>query len=190
MMICKSCGTQAVSSALKCPACGADSFYYVCESCGTTFESLYCPQCGTMRDAHEKVCPRCGRHSFAARCPDCGTSLRNVAPLRTDPPASSYTVLTREPACPPDETAPKAPVKKRAGAVSVAGMVLSLLGFWSAGDIGIAALTFLIPAGLLLLTGWAVVIPHNRRVWPLVAGMALFTLGIITMLFYPGGKTA
>lgn len=190
MKICKSCGTQVPSGARKCPACTSGSFLYVCESCGTKFESLRCPQCGTARDAHEKVCPSCGRRSFEQRCPDCGTSLRNVAPIRADIPAEGYAVHTDETAYPTDEASPKTPVRKRAGCVSVAGMALALIGFWCASDIGFPSLAFLVPAGALLIAGWAVLRPHNRRAWPLIAGAALLAAGVVIVLLYPSGKAS
>lgn len=190
MRICKSCGTQAVSDARKCHACGATSFFYVCESCGTKFESPRCPQCGTARDAHEKVCPSCGRRSFEAHCPDCGTSLRGVAPIRADIPPESYAVHAEETTYAADQTAAKPGKRKRAGCVSVAGMFLALIGLWSAGDIGLASLSFLVPAGALLIAGWAVLKPHNRSSWPLIAGAALLVIGLAMLLLYPNGKVS
>ena len=69
-------------------------------------------------------------------------------------------------------------------------MLLALVGLGSAGDIGLASLSFLVPAGALLIAGWAVLKPHNRRAWPLIAGAVLLLIGIITLLFYPSGKAS
>ena len=124
------------------------------------------------------------------RCPDCQTSLRGVAPVRAQIPKETYAVHADETAYPTDEADQKTPVKKRAGCVSVAGMALALIGLWSASDIGLASLSFLIPAGILLIAGWAVLKPHNRRAWPLVAGAALLAAGVITLLLFPGGKAS
>ncbi|MEN6420222.1 MAG: zinc ribbon domain-containing protein [Clostridiaceae bacterium] len=190
MKICNACGAQVAPEGHHCHACGATSFFYVCESCGTKFESYRCPQCGTARDAHEKVCPSCGRRSFEQRCPDCGTSLRNVAPIRAQIPKETYAVHTDETAYPTDEASPKTPVKKRAGCVSVAGMALALIGFWCASDIGFPSLAFLVPGGVLLIAGWAVLKPHNRRAWPLIAGAALLAAGVVIVLLYPSGKAS
>ena len=64
------------------------------------------------------------------------------------------------------------------------------MGEHGAGDIGLASLSFLIPAGALLIAGWAVLKPHNRRAWPLIAGAVLLLIGIITLWFYPNGKAS
>ena len=190
MKICNACGAQVAPEGHHCHACGATSIFYVCESCGTNFTSYRCPQCGASRDAHERVCPNCGRHTFDLRCPDCQTSLRSVAPIRAQIPKETYAVHTDETAYPTDEASPKTPVKKRAGCVSVAGMALALIGFWCASDIGFPSLAFLVPGGILLIAGWAVLKPHNRRAWPLIAGAVLLAAGVVIVLLYPSGKAS
>lgn len=187
MKICSACGAQAAPEKHHCHACGAASFFYVCESCGTKFESYRCPQCGAARDAHERICPNCGRHTFEMRCPDCQASLRNVKPIRAEIPKETYAVHAAETVYAADQTAAKAGKRKRAGAVSVIGMVFALLGFWSAGDIGLASLSFLVPGALLLLAGWCVMKPHNRRAWPLVVGAVLLLISAVILLLKPSG---
>jgi hypothetical protein len=122
------------------------------------------------------------------RCPDCQTTLRTVAPIRAQIPKETYAVHADETAYPTDEAAPKTPVSKRAGCVSVAGMLLALVGLGARGYRA-ASLSFFVPAGAAH-RGLAVLKPHNRRAWPLIAGAVLLLIGIITLLFYPNGKAS
>ena len=170
MKFCTACGAQGVSTLQRCNVCGSTAFVYRCENCGTQFASLRCPQCGVLRESRERVCPNCGRHTFDPRCPDCGASLRNVPPLRKDVPYETYAIRANEGAAVlQGEQSQNKSKSKKASGCGVASLVVSLIGYWSASDIGLASLTFLIPGLILFALGAVLVKVNNRRIWPLVA---------------------
>ena len=188
MKFCTACGAQGVSTLQRCNVCGSDSFVYRCENCGSQFASLRCPQCGVLRESRERVCPNCGRHTFDPRCPDCGASLRNVPPLRKDVPYETYAIRANEGAAVlQGEQSQNKSKSKKASGCGVASLIVSLIGYWSASDIGLAALTFLIPGLILFALGAVLVKVNNRRIWPLVAACAVLLLSAIMLALYPNG---
>ncbi len=188
MKFCTSCGAQGVSTLQRCNACGSTSFVYRCENCDAQFTSLRCPQCGVLRESRERVCPNCGRHTFDPRCPDCGASLRNVPPLRRDVPYETYAIRASEGAAVllSEQEQNKAKSKRTSGC-GVASLIVSVIGYWSAGDIGLASLTFLIPALILFALGAALVKINNRRIWSLVASGVVLLLSAVMLTLFPNG---
>lgn len=86
MKTCKYCGAQNRDSASVCDRCGANEFTYICNNCGTVFDSgLYCPRCGVKVGARSKTCPQCGCQYYSKACPDCGY----VPAIRSTPPPSA-----------------------------------------------------------------------------------------------------
>lgn len=188
MKICSSCGAQASEGARNCPSCGSGSFVYVCESCGTRFTSLNCPQCGVLRGAHEKACPNCGRRTFDAHCPDCGASMRDVPPLRAELPPESYAIHAGEGTYPSDEFEKmQANQKKKESGLGITALVLSLIGYWCSQDIGLAGLSFLVPALIFFAIGLALAKTNNRRTWSLIAAGALLVVSAIMLAMAPNG---
>ena len=188
MKFCTACGAQGVSSLSRCNVCGSTSFVYRCENCGAQFASLRCPQCGVLRESRERVCPNCGRHTFDPRCPDCGANLRNVPPLRRDVPYETYAIRASEGAAVVQEEQDRIKSKtKKPSGCGVASLIVSLIGYWSASDIGLASLTFLIPGLILFGLGAALVKINNRRIWSLVASGAVLLLSAIMLALYPDG---
>ena len=188
MKICSSCGSAASSGVRKCLACGSGSFFYVCENCGTKFESLHCPQCGVARESREKVCPNCGRHSFETRCPDCGANLRSVAPIRAEIPPETYAVHAGEGVYATDEVEKvQAKQKKKTSGCGVASLAFSLIGYWCAQDIGIPGLSFLVPGLILFVLGLVLARVNNRRIWPLIAAGVLLALSAVMLALSPDG---
>ena len=58
-------------------SCGSNTFRYLCENCGTAFDSAYCPNCGIKAGQKKKVCPECHSIYFTPACPHCGyTEIR------------------------------------------------------------------------------------------------------------------
>ncbi|MCE5188471.1 MAG: hypothetical protein LLF75_04740 [Eubacteriales bacterium] len=188
MKICSSCGAQASSRVRQCRVCGSGSFFYICENCSARFASLRCPQCGVLRESREKVCPNCGRHTFDAHCPDCGANLQNVAPVRAEVPREVYAVHAGEGAAiiQSEQEQNRAKARKTSGC-GVASLVLSLIGYWSASDIGLAGLTFLVPALILFALGAALVKVNNRRIWSLIASGVLLLLSAVMLALFPAG---
>ena len=188
MKFCTACGAQGVSSLSRCNVCGSDSFVYRCENCGAQFTSIRCPQCGVLRESRERVCPNCGRHTFDPRCPDCGSALRNVPPLRKDVPYEAYAIRASEgQTIVEGEREQNRSKSKKASGCGVASLIVSLIGYWSASDIGLASLTFLIPGLLLFALGAALAKVNNRRIWPLVASCVVLLLSAIMLALYPSG---
>jgi hypothetical protein len=64
---------------------------------------------------------------------------------------------------------------------------VSLIGYWSASDIGLASLTFLIPGLILFALGAALAKVNNRRIWPLVASSVVLLLSTIMLALFPNG---
>jgi len=188
MKFCTACGAQGVASRSRCNVCGSDSFVYRCENCGSQFASLRCPQCGVLRESRERVCPNCGRHTFDPRCPDCGASLRNVPPLRNDIPYEAYAIRAGEGKTVVEgEREQNKGKSKKASGCGVASLLVSLIGYWSASDIGLASLTFLIPGLILFALGAVLVKVNNRRIWPLVASCVVLLLSTIMLALFPDG---
>jgi rRNA maturation protein Nop10 len=188
MKICSSCDAKANSDVRKCPVCGAGSFFYVCDNCGTRFETTHCPQCGVARECREKVCPNCGRHTFDPRCPDCGRSMRDVAPIRAEFAPEADTVHAGEGVYATDEVAKaQAKQKKKESGCGIAAFAFSLIGYWCASDIGLASLTFLVPALILFALGFVLARVNNRRTWSLIAAGVLLALSAVMLALFPGG---
>lgn len=188
MKFCTACGAQGVASRSRCNVCGSDSFVYRCENCGSQFASLRCPQCGVLRESRERVCPNCGRHTFDQRCPDCGASLRNVPPLRKDVPYEAYAIRVGEGKTVVEgEREQNKGKSKKASGCGVASLLVSLIGYWSASDIGLASLTFLIPGLILFALGAVLVKVNNRRIWPLIASCVVLLLSTIMLALFPDG---
>ena len=188
MKFCSSCGAQGSAGIRRCNVCGSDQFLFVCENCGARFASLRCPQCGVLRESRERVCPNCGRHTFDTRCPDCGASLRSVPPLRRDVPYETYAVHADEgQTVVQSERQQNRTKSKKASGCGIASLLLSLIGYWSASDIGLASLTFLIPGFLLFALGAALVQVNNRRIWPLIATGVLLLLSAVMLALFPNG---
>lgn len=188
MKVCTSCGAQASAGIRKCLACGAASFLYVCENCGTRFTSLNCPQCGVLRETHEKSCPNCGRRTFDAQCPDCGTSLRDAAPIRAEIPPETYAVHAGEGVYHSDEfEKQQAKQKKKDSGLGITAFVLSLIGYWCSQDIGLPGLSFLVPALIFFAIGLALAKTNNRRTWSLIASGALLVLSAVMLAMAPNG---
>ena len=77
MKSCKFCSTHVEDSVTHCPSCGSNTFRYLCENCGTAFDSAYCPNCGIKAGQKKKVCPECHSIYFTPACPHCGyTEIR------------------------------------------------------------------------------------------------------------------
>ena len=188
MKFCSSCGAQGASTLQRCNVCGSTSFVYRCENCDAQFTSLRCPQCGVLRESRERVCPNCGRHTFDPRCPDCGSSLRNVPPLRRDVPYEAYAIHASEGATVlQDEQEQNKAKSKKASGCGVASLIVSLIGYWSASDIGLSSLTFLIPAFILFALGAALVKVNNRRIWSLVASGVVLLISAVMLALNPNG---
>ena len=188
MKICSSCGAKASSSVQKCLVCGSVSFFFVCENCGSRFEGMHCPQCGVARDAHEKICPNCGRHTFEIRCPDCDTNLRSVSPVRAEIPPEQYAVHAGEGVYATDEVEKvQSKQKKKESGCGIAAFALSLIGYWCASDIGLAGLTFLVPALVLFAIGLVLARVNNRRTWSLIASGVLLAMSAVMLAGFPKG---
>ena len=76
---------------------------------------------------------------------------------------------------------------KRASGCGVASLIVSLIGYWSASDIGLASLTFLIPGFILFTLGAALVKVNNRRIWPLIAAGVMLLMSAIMLALFPKG---
>ena len=188
MKICSSCGAKTSSDLQKCIVCGSASLFTVCENCGARFEGMHCPQCGVARDAHEKVCPNCGRRTFEMRCPDCDASLRSVAPVRAEIPPEQYAVHAGEGVYPTDEVEKvQAKQKKKESILGVIAFLLSLIGYWCASDIGLAGLTFLVPALILFVLGFVSARVNNRRMWSFIASGVLLAISAVLLAGFPKG---
>ena len=188
MRICSSCGAVAKTNPNRCLACGSSSFQYICENCGSRFEGMHCPQCGVARDAHEKLCPNCGRRTFEVRCPDCDTNLRTVSPIRAEIPPETYAIHAGEGVYHSDEfEKQQAKQKKKESGLGITALVLSLIGYWCAQDIGLPGLSFLVPALIFFAIGLALAKTNNRRTWSLIAAGALLALSAIMLALAPDG---
>lgn len=188
MKFCSACGAQGSAGIRRCNVCGSDQFLFVCENCGARFASLRCPQCGVSRESRERVCPNCGRHTFDIRCPDCGASLRGVSPLRRDVPYEAYAVHAGEgQTVVQSEREQNRAKSKKASGCGIASLLVSLIGYWSASDIGLASLTFLIPGFLLFVLGAVLVQVNNRRIWPLIAAGVLLLMSAVMLALFPNG---
>ena len=186
MKICSSCGAGASSGIRRCLACGSNLFFYVCENCGTKYETLRCPQCGVARESREKICPNCGRHSFDTRCPDCGCNLRSVAPIRAEIPPETYAVHAGEGTYATDEV-DRAREQQKASGCGIAAFALAVLGYFCSSEIGLPGLTFLVPSLALFALGIFLTRVNNRRVWALVAAGAILAISAVMLAMHPDG---
>ena len=188
MRICSSCGAVAKTNPNRCLACGSASFQYICENCGSRFEGMHCPQCGVAREAHEKLCPNCGRRTFEVRCPDCDANLRTVSPIRAEIPPETYAVHAGEGSYVTQEVEKtQAKQKKKESKCGVFALLLSLIGYWCASDIGLSGLTFLVPALILFVVGLVLARVNNRRTWSLIASGMLLALSAVMLAGFPKG---
>lgn len=88
MKICEFCGTANKDDALQCVSCGANSFKYKCNNCGTEFsEGVHCPHCGVKAGQAERTCPVCNTKYYTAACPTCGYIPSKQNTVRTAPTA-------------------------------------------------------------------------------------------------------
>ena len=188
MKACASCGSLASQGVRRCLSCGSASFLYVCENCATRFTTSHCPQCGVLHESHEKVCPNCGRHSFDTHCPDCGRTLRDVAPIRADIPLEAFSVHAGEGVYTSDEfDKVQQRQKKKESGCGITALVLSLIGYWCAQDIGLPGLSFLVPALIFFAIGLALAKTNNRRTWSLIASGVILALSALLLAFAPSG---
>ena len=73
MKICSFCNTKNEDNAVKCVSCGANSFKYKCNNCGTVFaDGVHCPHCGVKVGQQARVCPKCNTQYYSNACPTCG----------------------------------------------------------------------------------------------------------------------
>lgn len=73
MKICSFCNTENEDNAVKCVSCGANSFKYKCNNCGTVFaDGVHCPHCGVKVGQQARVCPKCNTQYYSNACPTCG----------------------------------------------------------------------------------------------------------------------
>ena len=88
MKICEFCGAANKDDALQCVSCGANSFKYKCNNCGTEFsEGVHCPHCGVKVGQAERTCPVCNTKYYTAACPTCGYVPSKQNTVRTAPTA-------------------------------------------------------------------------------------------------------
>lgn len=188
MKICSSCGAKASPDVRKCLVCGSNSFFFVCENCGSRFEGMHCPQCGVARESHEKICPNCGRHTFEVRCPDCDANLRSVAPVHAEIPPEQYAVHAGEGVYATDEVAKvQAKQKKKESVLGIIAFLLSLIGYWCASDIGLSGLTFLIPALIFFALGLMSARINNRRLWSFIVSGVILAISTVMLAGFPKG---
>lgn len=90
MKYCKHCNRKNKNSAETCASCGGVDFKYICENCGSTFDTgMYCPTCGVRAGRSAQTCPECGEVYFTRACPECGYTRsrpRAQAPVYSAPP--------------------------------------------------------------------------------------------------------
>lgn len=63
--------------------------------------------------------------------------------------------------------------------------MLSLIGYWCSQDIGLAGLTFLVPALIFFILGMVLAQINNRRRWSLIASGVLLALSAIMLAVAP-----
>ena len=73
MKICKYCGSLDNNNTTTCRRCGAMEFDYVCDNCGTIYQTgLICPHCGVRHGQKPIQCPNCGTLNYTKTCTTCG----------------------------------------------------------------------------------------------------------------------
>ena len=80
MKICSFCNTENEDNAVQCVSCGANSFKYKCDNCGTVFaDGVHCPRCGVKVGQQARACPKCHTKYYSNACPTCGYVPNNAA---------------------------------------------------------------------------------------------------------------
>ncbi len=77
--------------------------------------------------------------------------------------------------------------KKKESGCGITALVLSLIGYWCSQDIGLAGLTFLVPALLFFILGMVLAQINNRRRWSLIVSGILLVLSAVMLAVAPTG---
>ena len=98
MKICSFCNTENKDDAVKCVSCGANTFKFKCENCGTVFEDgAHCPHCGVKAGQEARKCPVCNTEYYTNACPTCGYVPGGKSSTSSTPPANN----APQPSAPP-----------------------------------------------------------------------------------------